>query len=128
MAKKKTTVLDFDNDQEVVDEFEKKKNLFTNINNTSDIDNKNKINNKIDNEIASNIDNTIKNTSNSDSILSSVLSKTTKEPKKVYTGFYLEEPVVKMINKIVKDNKETNKSKLVNDLLTEAFKQAGLMK
>ncbi|PGK02578.1 hypothetical protein CN892_27510 [Bacillus anthracis] len=112
MAKKKTTVLDFDNDPEVVEEEENAP-----------------IDNNIDNEndSTSNGNNDIKNASNSDSILSSVLSKTTKEPKKVYTGFYLEEPVVKMINKIVKGNKETNKSKLVNDLLTEAFKQAGLM-
>ena len=81
----------------------------------------------LENNSASKSNNTIKNTSNSDSILSSVLSKTTKEPKKIYTGFYLDEPVKKTIDKIVKQNKDTNKSKLVNDLLTEAFKQAGLM-
>ncbi|MBQ6446630.1 MAG: hypothetical protein IJJ10_04085 [Bacillus sp. (in: Bacteria)] len=112
MAKKKTTVLDFDNDPEVVEEEEN-----TPIENNND--------NK--NNSASKSNNTIKNTSNSDSILSSVLSKTTKEPKKIYTGFYLDEPVKKTIDKIVKQNKDTNKSKLVNDLLTEAFKQAGLM-
>lgn len=113
MAKKKTTVLDFDNDPEIVEEQEN-----TPIENNND--------NK--NNSASNSNNDIKNTSNSDSILSSVLSKTTKEPKKIYTGFYLDEPVKKTIDKIVKQNKDTNKSKLVNDLLTEAFKQAGLMK
>ncbi|PGK10527.1 hypothetical protein CN895_23035 [Bacillus cereus] len=107
MAKKKTTVLDFDNDPEIVEEEE---------------------NTPIENNSASNSNNDIKNASNSDSILSSVLSKTTKEPKKIYTGFYLDEPVKKTIDKIVKQNKDTNKSKLVNDLLTEAFKQAGLMK
>ncbi|PFK23965.1 hypothetical protein [Bacillus cereus] len=109
MAKKKTTVLDFDNDPEIVEEQE-----------NTPIENKN--------DIASESNNDIKNASNSDSILSSVLSKTTKEPKKIYTGFYLDEPVKKTIDKIVKQNKDTNKSKLVNDLLTEAFKQAGLMK
>lgn len=113
MAKKKTTVLDFDNDPEIVEEEEN-----TPVENNND--------NK--NNSASNSNNDIKNTSNSDSILSSVLSKTTKEPKKIYTGFYLDEPVKKTIDKIVKQNKDTNKSKLVNDLLTEAFKQAGLMK
>ena len=112
MAKKKETILDFDNDPEVVEEEEN-----TPIENNND--------NK--NNSASKSNNTIKNTSNSDSILSSVLSKTTKEPKKIYTGFYLDEPVKKTIDKIVKQNKDTNKSKLVNDLLTEAFKQAGLM-
>lgn len=116
MVKKKETVLDFDNDPEIVEE-EGKEEI------TPVVNDGNSGNNSAS---KSNID--IKNASNSDSILSSVLSKTTKEPKKVYTGFYLEEPVVKMINKIVKGNKETNKSKLVNDLLTEAFKQAGLMK
>ncbi|PEQ33372.1 hypothetical protein CN467_21925 [Bacillus cereus] len=120
MAKKKETVLDFDNDPEIVDEPENKENTPIDNNNDIEIDNKD--------NIASNSDNNIKNASNSDSILSSVLSKSTKEPKKVYTGFYLEEPVIKTINKIVKSNKDTNKSKLVNDLLTEAFKQAGLMK
>ncbi|UBR30193.1 hypothetical protein LCG60_26975 [Bacillus sp. SD-4] len=113
MAKKKTTVLDFDNDPEIVEEQE-----------NTPIEN----NNDIKNNSASNSDNNIKNASNNDSILSSVLSKTTKEPKKIYTGFYLDEPVKKTIDKIVKQNKDTNKSKLVNDLLTEAFKQAGLMK
>lgn len=113
MAKKKTTVLDFDNDPEIVEEQE---NTSVEKNN----DNKN--------NSASNSNNDIENASNSDSILSSVLSKTTKEPKKIYTGFYLDEPVKKTIDKIVKQNKDTNKSKLVNDLLTEAFKQAGLMK
>ncbi|PFB74758.1 hypothetical protein CN286_26545 [Bacillus anthracis] len=114
MAKKKTTVLDFDNDPEIVEEEEKEENPPVVNDGNSDGDNDSNSNSN--------------NASNSDSILSSVLSKTTKEPKKIYTGFYLEEPVVKMINKIVKGNKETNKSKLVNDLLTEAFKQAGLMK
>ncbi|MEK4503533.1 hypothetical protein [Bacillus sp. FSL R12-0069] len=113
MAKKKETILDFDNDPKVVEEEE-----------NTPIEN----NNDNENNSASKSDNTIKNTSNSDSILSSVLSKTTKEPKKIYTGFYLDEPVKKTIDKIVKQNKDTNKSKLVNDLLTEAFKQAGLMK
>lgn len=112
MAKKKTTVLDFDNDPEIVEEEEN-----TPIENNNDNEN--------DSASKSNI--AIKNASNSDSILSSVLSKTTKEPKKIYTGFYLDEPVKKTIDKIVKQNKDTNKSKLVNDLLTEAFKQAGLM-
>ncbi|MGH0876734.1 hypothetical protein ACQVQW_24430 [Bacillus cereus] len=112
MAKKKETILDFDNDPEIVEEEEN-----TPIENNND--------NK--NNSASKSNNTIKNASNSDSILSSVLSKTTKEPKKIYTGFYLDEPVKKTIDKIVKQNKDTNKSKLVNDLLTEAFKQAGLM-
>ncbi|MDZ4519023.1 hypothetical protein [Bacillus cereus] len=111
MAKKKTTVLDFDNDPEIVEEEE-----------NTPVENNNK------NNSASNSNNDIENASNSDSILSSVLSKTTKEPKKIYTGFYLDEPVKKTIDKIVKQNKDTNKSKLVNDLLTEAFKQAGLMK
>lgn len=116
MAKKKTTVLDFDNDPEIVEEQE-----ITPVesNENSDIDNKS--------DSASNSDNDIKNASNSDSILSSVLSKTTKKPKKIYTGFYLDEPVKKTIDKIVKQNKDTNKSELVNDLLTAAFKQAGLM-
>lgn len=113
MAKKKETVLDFDNDPEIVEEQE-----------NTPIEN----NNDNENNSASNSDNDIKNASNNDSILSSVLSKTTKEPKKIYTGFYLDEPVKKTIDKIVKQNKDTNKSKLVNDLLTEAFKQAGLMK
>ncbi|MGQ8866427.1 hypothetical protein ACUTR3_27390 [Bacillus sp. NA_145.1] len=113
MAKKKETVLDFDNDPEVVEEEEN-----TPVKN----------NNDNENDSASNSNNDIENASNSDSILSSVLSKTTKEPKKIYTGFYLDEPVKKTIDKIVKQNKDTNKSKLVNDLLTEAFKQAGLMK
>lgn len=113
MAKKKTTVLDFDNVPEIVEEEEN-----TPIKN----------NNNNENNSASNSNNDIKNASNSDSILSSVLSKTTKEPKKIYTGFYLDESVKKTIDKIVKQNKDTNKSKLVNDLLTEAFKQAGLMK
>lgn len=113
MAKKKTTVLDFDNDPEIVEEQE-----------NTPIEN----NNDNENNSASKSNNTIKNASNGDSILSSVLSKTTKEPKKIYTGFYLDEPVKKTIDKIVKQNKDTNKSKLVNDLLTEAFKQAGLMK
>jgi len=113
MAKKKETILDFDNDPEVVEEEE-----------NTPIEN----NNDNENNSASKSNNTIKNASNSDSILSSVLSKTTKEPKKIYTGFYLDEPVKKTIDKIVKQNKDTNKSKLVNDLLTEAFKQAGLMK
>lgn len=116
MAKKKTTVLDFDNDPDIVEE-EGKEETPPVVNGGDS-----------ENNSASKSNNDIKVASNSDSILSSVLSKTTKEPKKVYTGFYLEEPVVKMINKIVKGNKETNKSKLVNDLLTEAFKQAGLMK
>ncbi|WP_277855883.1 hypothetical protein [Bacillus cereus] len=113
MAKKKETILDFDNDPEIVEEEE-------NIPIENNNDNKN--------DSASKSNNTIKNASNSDSILSSVLSKTTKDPKKIYTGFYLDEPVKKTIDKIVKQNKDTNKSKLVNDLLTEAFKQAGLMK
>jgi hypothetical protein len=120
MVKKKETILDFDNDIEVINETEEQKEETTPVVNDNNIDNKN--------NSESNSDNDIKNASNNNSILSSVLSKSTKEPKKVYTGFYLEEPVVKMINKIVKGNKETNKSKLVNDLLTEAFKQAGLMK
>ncbi|PER27233.1 hypothetical protein CN485_20280 [Bacillus cereus] len=113
MAKKKEVVIDFDNDPEIVEEEE----------NTLIEDN-----NDIENNSASKSKSNIKNTSNSNSILSSVLSKSTKEPKKVYTGFYLDEPVKKTIDKIVKQNKDTNKSKLVNDLLTEAFKQAGLMK
>lgn len=113
MAKKKTTVLDFDNDPEIVEEQEN-----TPVGNNND--------NK--NNSASNSNNDIENASNSDSILSSVLSKTTKKPKKIYTGFYLDEPVKKTIDKIVKQNKDTNKSELVNDLLTAAFKQAGLMK
>lgn len=113
MAKRKETVLDFDNDPEIVEEEE-----------NTPIEN----NNDNENNSDSNSNNDIKNASNSDSILSSVLSKTTKEPKKIYTGFYLDEPVKKTIDKIVKQNKDTNKSKLVNDLLTEAFKQAGLMK
>ncbi|WP_416808854.1 hypothetical protein [Bacillus thuringiensis] len=112
MAKKKTTVLDFDNDPEIVEEEE-----------NTPIEN----NNDNENNSASNSNNDIKNASNSDSILSSVLSKTTKKPKKIYTGFYLDEPVKKTIDKIVKQNKDTNKSELVNDLLTAAFKQAGLM-
>ncbi|HEF5705382.1 MULTISPECIES: hypothetical protein [unclassified Bacillus cereus group] len=112
MAKKKTTVLDFDNDPEIVEEQEN-----TPVENNND--------NK--NNSAINSNNDIKNASNSDSILSSVLSKTTKKPKKIYTGFYLDEPVKKTIDKIVKQNKDTNKSELVNDLLTAAFKQAGLM-
>lgn len=113
MAKKKTTVLDFDNDPEIVEEQEN-----TPVENNNDNEN--------DSDINSNND--IENASNSDSILSSVLSKTIKEPKKIYDGFYLEEPVVKTIRKVVKNNKDTNKSKLVNDILKEAFKQAGLMK
>ncbi|MBT0793168.1 hypothetical protein KHU47_27750 [Bacillus cereus] len=112
MAKKKTTVLDFDNDPEIVEEEE-----------NTPIEN----NNDNENNSASKSNNTIKNASNSDSILSSVLSKTTKKPKKIYTGFYLDEPVKKTIDKVVKQNKDTNKSELVNDLLTAAFKQAGLM-
>ncbi|MDG0950032.1 hypothetical protein [Bacillus paranthracis] len=116
MAKKKPTVLDFDNDPEIVEEEGKEE--ITPVVNDGNSDGANN----------NNSDSNSNNASNNDSILSSVLSKTTKEPKKIYTGFYLEEPVVKMINKIVKGNKETNKSKLVNDLLTEAFKQAGLMK
>jgi len=112
MAKKKEVVIDFDNAPEVEEVTED-----TNINseNASNIDSD------------SNSDNANENNSGSANILSSVLSKSTKEPKKIYTGFYLEEPVVKVINKIVKSNKDTNKSKLVNDLLTEAFKQAGLL-
>ena len=113
MAKRKTTILDFDNDPEIVEEEE---------------NNPIEDNNDIENNSASKSNNDNKNASNSDSILTSVLSKTTKEPKKVYTGFYLDEPVKKTIDKIVKQNKDTNKSKLGNDLLTEAFKQAGLMK
>lgn len=113
MAKKKETILDFDNDPKVVEEEE-----------NTPIEN----NNDNENNSASNSNNDIKNTSNSDSILSSVLSKTTKKPKKIYTGFYLDEPVRKTIDKVVKQNKDTNKSELVNDLLTAAFKQAGLMK
>lgn len=116
MAKKKEVVIDFDNDPKVVDEDEGHKEETPPVINDGDGNNNND----------SNSNNNVN--SNNASILSSVLSKSTKEPKKVYTGFYLEEPVVKMINKIVKGNKETNKSKLVNDLLTEAFKQAGLMK
>ncbi|AMR06477.1 MULTISPECIES: hypothetical protein [Bacillus cereus group] len=112
MAKKKETILDFDNDPEVVEEEE-----------NTPIEN----NNDNENNSASKSNNTIKNASNSDSILSSVLSKTTKKPKKIYTGFYLDEPVKKTIDKVVKQNKDTNKSELVNDLLTAAFKQAGLM-
>lgn len=116
MAKKKETVLDFDNDPEIVEEEGKEENPpVVNDNNSGGTN-------------ASNSNNDSNNASNSDSILSSVLSKTTKEPKKIYTGFYLDEPVKKTIDKIVKQNKDTNKSKLVNDLLTEAFKQAGLMK
>ena len=112
MAKKKETILDFDNDPEVVEEEE-----------NTPIEN----NNDNENNSASKSNNTIKNASNSDSILSSVLSKTPKKPKKIYTGFYLDEPVKKTIDKVVKQNKDTNKSELVNDLLTAAFKQAGLM-
>ena len=112
MAKKKETILDFDNDPEVVEEEE-----------NTPIEN----NNDNENNSASKSNNTIKNASNSDSILSSVLFKTTKKPKKIYTGFYLDEPVKKTIDKVVKQNKDTNKSELVNDLLTAAFKQAGLM-
>ncbi|PFO18816.1 hypothetical protein COJ79_12410 [Bacillus thuringiensis] len=108
MAKKKTTVLDFDNDPEIVEE-----------------ENPPVVNGGA-NDNGSNSNSNIN--SNNASILSSVLSKTTKEPKKIYTGFYLDEPVKKTIDKIVKQNKDTNKSKLVNDLLMEAFKQAGLMK
>lgn len=117
MAKKKETILDFDNDLEIVEEEGKEENppVVNNNNNNGGTNNN-------DSDSNSN------NASNSDSILSSVLSKTTKDPKKIYTGFYLDEPVKKTIDKIVKQNKDTNKSKLVNDLLTEAFKQAGLMK
>lgn len=118
MAKKKETILDYDNDPEVVDEGHKEE--------TPPVVNDNKDNIDGTNNNDSNSNNNIN--SNNASILLSVLSKSTKEPKKVYTGFYLEEPVIKTINKIVKSNKDTNKSKLVNDLLTEAFKQAGLMK
>lgn len=114
MVKKKETILDFDNDLEIVEEEGKEENPPV-VNNNGGTNNN-------DSDSNSN------NASNSDSILSSVLSKTTKDQKKIYTGFYLDEPVKKTIDKIVKQNKDTNKSKLVNDLLTEAFKQAGLMK
>lgn len=124
MAKRKETILDFDNDLEVVDEDEGHKEKTPPVVNDGNVNNKNNSNDTNDNGSNSNSNNDIKNAS----ILSSVLSKSTKEPKKIYTGFYLEEPVIKTINKIVKNNKDTNKSKLVNDLLTEAFKQAGLMK
>ncbi|MGQ8827063.1 hypothetical protein ACUTUE_27875 [Bacillus sp. NA_146.1] len=111
MAKKKEVVIDFDNDPGELED-------------TPPV----VIDGNSENNSASKSNNDIKNASNSDSILSSVLSKTTKKPKKIYTGFYLDEPVKKTIDKIVKQNKDTNKSELVNDLLTAAFKQAGLMK
>ncbi|HDR7795301.1 TPA: hypothetical protein QCY19_003972 [Bacillus luti] len=123
MSKKKETVLDFDNDPEVINEEEKEKMSPVVNDGNNDKDN----NNNSENNSDSDIENASKTNSESDSILSSVLSNTIKEPKKIYTGFYLDEPVKKTIDKIVKQNKDTNKSKLVNDLLTAAFKQAGLL-
>ncbi|MDO8159138.1 hypothetical protein FKQ51_17590 [Bacillus toyonensis] len=126
MAKKKETILDFDNDPEVTDEQEAN-------NNNSDVDKKDNsasnsdIANDINNASNSNSDNDSDNNIGDDSILASVLSNVPKESKKIYDGFYLEEPVVKTIRKLVKNNKDTNKSKLVNDILKEAFKQAGLL-
>ncbi|MGE6553339.1 hypothetical protein ACQKFK_31860 [Bacillus mycoides] len=123
MAKKKASIIDFDNNDNTKSTINSNKEI-TNVsvigsanNNQKDTENNNA--SIIANDIDIDIDN--------NSILSSVLSKTIKEPKKTYTGFYLEEPIIKTINKIVKENKDTNKSKLVNDLLREAFKQAGLL-
>jgi len=121
MSKKKTSILDFDNTSnvEVINNKEITPNIISNSHNNilKDIEDTTNITSA----------NTNGNVINSASILDSVLSKTIKEPKKTYTGFYLEEPIIKTINKIVKENKDTNKSKLVNDLLREAFKQAGLL-
>ncbi|OUB62836.1 hypothetical protein [Bacillus thuringiensis] len=121
MAKKKASILDFDNNDNTKSTINSNKEI-TNVsvigsanNNQKDTENNNASIIANDSDIDNN------------SILSSVLSKTIKEPKKTYTGFYLEEPIIKTINKIVKENKDTNKSKLVNDLLREAFKQAGLL-
>ncbi|HEF1856752.1 hypothetical protein Q0N88_23840 [Bacillus thuringiensis] len=121
MAKKKASILDFDNTSnvEIISSKEITPNIISNSHNNILRDNKDTT------SIAST--NTSSTVIDSPSILDSVLSKTIKEPKKTYTGFYLEEPIIKTINKIVKENKDTNKSKLVNDLLKEAFKQAGLL-
>ncbi|WP_259418276.1 hypothetical protein [Bacillus toyonensis] len=129
MAKKKETILDYDNDPEIVDEQESNEDTTIDNNNTisSNMDSKNDSASDSDNDINNASNNNIDNDSGNNSILASVLSNVPKESKKIYDGFYLEEPVVKTIRKLVKNNKDTNKSKLVNDILKEAFKQAGLL-